>query len=730
MENMGKKANEENPDVFKIRPAARHILTIGRDLIKDRYAAIVELVKNSYDADSPSVNIVFEGSEDRSRYRIVVEDAGHGMTRDTVINKWMVPSTDDKLKRRISPGGRTMQGRKGVGRYAASILGNDLLLETTTDGVKTSIFMEWASFEEDRFLDDVEVLVESEETDLPSGTRLTMTGGKELLAEWDQKQLNNLKYELKKLQSPVKNIFLDDNSEENFQIHLRLTNFLDDQDYVIDEEIEPYPIFDLYDYKISGKIDSEGTGVLTYSFQKIRNAQDEIIPFELGAPTDCGELFIDIRVYDRDKDAIELLIKRGLKDESGKYVQKMQAKRLLDQANGIGVYRNNFRIRPLGDHDFDWLKLNEKRIQEPTQRIGNNQVIGYVLIQSEEQSGLIEKSARDGLHENHAFEQLKKVTGAVIKKLETRRYDFRKKAGLSRPTLRIEQEMEKLFSFDDLKRGISTQLKRTGIKKDIRERILKIISNDEAGKNRIADDLRKTVAVYQGQATLGKIIDVILHEGRRPLNYFKNQVPNLTYWNDIFRKDKDLEILEKILPIADGIGMNADIFVELFARLDPLATGKRGKKKPFRLTQTIKSTVDVLKEELKKSEISVKLDGPEDFEFTGWYQDFYAIFVNLVHNSVYWLNEKKIPKKKITVSIETENDKLQFIDYRDNGPGIEPELISSEVIFEPQFSTKPDGTGIGLAIAGEAASRNDLELKAFESDLGAYFRLQPILEEG
>ena len=44
---------------YKIRPAGRHILTIGRDLIRDNYAAVVELVKNAYDADSPNVDIKF-----------------------------------------------------------------------------------------------------------------------------------------------------------------------------------------------------------------------------------------------------------------------------------------------------------------------------------------------------------------------------------------------------------------------------------------------------------------------------------------------------------------------------------------------------------------------------------------------------------------------------------------------------------------------------------------------
>ena len=118
--------------VHKIRPAGRHILTIGRDLIQNAHAAVLELVKNAYDADSPDVDIRFRISRDRESHYISIIDHGHGMTRDDVINKWLVPSTSDKLIRRDSPSGRVMQGRKGMGLYAASVLGRDLLLETVT----------------------------------------------------------------------------------------------------------------------------------------------------------------------------------------------------------------------------------------------------------------------------------------------------------------------------------------------------------------------------------------------------------------------------------------------------------------------------------------------------------------------------------------------------------------------------------------------------------------------
>ena len=713
-------------DAYRIRPAGRHLLTIGRDLIQDVYAAVVELVKNAYDADSPEVNIEFVAGPDLNGYSIVISDCGHGMSRDTVINKWMVPSTRDKLDRRTSPSGRTMQGHKGVGRYAASILGNDLLLETVTaEGEKTTVCVEWENFEAAQYLDDVEILIETVEVSELPGTRLTINGDAKLLAGWNEKQFRKLQFELKKLKSPV-GITLGD---DNFSINLKIVGFPDVED--ISEIIEPYPIFEFFDYKIAGTISAEGKGTLIYSIQKGRNpVNEEKIPFdESGNGGCCGELVLDIRVYDREKESIESLIKRGLKDESGSYIGKNQARQLLNEFNGVGVYRNGFRIRPLGDADFDWLKLNEQRVQNPSLRIGSNQVIGYVLIQSDEKSGLIEKSARDGLRENEAFEQLKRITTGGIAKLEERRYYYRKKAGLGRPDPKSRPDLQRLFSFEELKQGIRTELTESGAKARTTNRIIEIISKEEESKNKTADEIRQAVAIYQGQATLGKIINVILHEGRRPLSYFRNQIPNLRYWHDLFQKTGDPETLEKIFPVVDGIGENAEIFVKLFGRLDPLAAGNRTAKKKLKLKKVFQDSVAIFEKEMKSCKATYEVTGANNFSFLCWPQDIYAIFTNLIDNSLYWMRGKKISERKITVELVTEDSLLFHIDYRDTGPGIEPALIESEVIFEPQFSTKPSGTGLGLAIAGEAAARNGLELKAFESDKGAWFRLQPKMEE-
>ena len=140
--------------------------------------------------------------------------------------------------------------------------------------------------------------------------------------------------------------------------------------------------------------------------------------------------------------------------------------------------------------------------------------------------------------------------------------------------------------------------------------------------------------------------------------------------------------------------------------------------------------LSVFASEMKSQNVGSHVICPDNFMISAWSQDFYSIFTNLIDNSLYWINEKNSPERNIVIDVVTDRELLMHIDYRDTGPGIDPGLIASEVIFEPQFSTKPLGTGLGLPIAGEAAARNGLELRAFESDSGAWFRLQAVAENG
>ncbi|HIL56832.1 MAG TPA: histidine kinase, partial [Rhodothermales bacterium] len=167
----------ERSGTATMRPRARLISLIGEDLISDEPVAVVELVKNAYDADADRVTIRFEGDDPNAPERVVVEDDGDGMTLDTVLGAWFEPGTVAKRVRKSSDRGRVYQGAKGIGRFAAARLAELLFMETVARGEKegTVALVDWGAFDEDSYLDAVTVDYEVRPIgDLDHGTRLTL----------------------------------------------------------------------------------------------------------------------------------------------------------------------------------------------------------------------------------------------------------------------------------------------------------------------------------------------------------------------------------------------------------------------------------------------------------------------------------------------------------------------------------------------------------------------------
>ena len=260
------------------------------------------------------------------------------------------------------------------------------------------------------------------------------------------------------------------------------------------------------------------------------------------------------------------------------------------------------------------------------------------------------------------------------------------------------------------------------------DEVVALIDTDERRRSESAKRLRDTIAVYQGQATLGKIINVVLHEGRRPLSYFRNQFPLLRGYAGRFEKTSNRALVPRIVDTAAGIAENASDFVTLFGRLDPLAAQRRSPRKPEVLLKVIRRAKETFSGEMERAGVTCRILGSRSFELSCWRQDIHAIFTNLLDNSLYWLQTQRSAEKHIEIRLLTDGSTFLHIDYTDTGPGLEPEHVETGVIFDPQFSTKPNGMGLGLAIAGEAATRNGLELRALEHEGGACFRLQPMMD--
>ncbi len=726
---------------YKIRPAARLIHTIGRDLIGDSYAALVELVKNSYDAEASKVDINFTYKEINKKPALVisVNDNGHGMDFDTIINKWLVPATDDKLKRKISPNKkRKLQGRKGIGRFSASILGQEMTMYSIDEkGEQTTVVIDWRIFISDDFLENIELLVEKEQTNETSGTFIELIAFDEViksqneevednkLSIWNENSINTLINELRKLISPF-----DDFEEDEFKINLEFNNCTIGDFNNTKLEIETYPIIKLYDYRISGTIDNEGNAILEYENNSLleTNQIEKInAKYQLNEGSKyCGLINVDFRVFDRDPESIDNLIDKGLIDPvTKKYAGKNEAKRMLNAVYGAKIYKNKFRIRPYGTDGNDWLEKDKDRIQNPSQIVGNNQLVGFITIESEELSHLEEKSARDGLKENEYFFGLKDLSKLVLKELELRRLTFRERSLKGRKErTSLNDTVLDLFSFSDLTNNINNKLEQFNVTKENIELITSILKKEEKAKVGILEDIQKTIAIYQGQATLGKIVSFILHEGRKPIQYLNSETTVLERYLKFYKATKEDEYLDEINVSISGFRQNSKLISDLFKRVNPLASQKRGNKKDFKAKNIITDSFNLFKQSLIESNIDFEINCPDELLIYGWEEDLLTAITNLIENSIYWLKLSNIEDKKISISVSEIEDSIKM-DFIDNGPGISDNEIETDIIFEPGYSKKHNGTGLGLAIAGEAIERLNGSLKARKSVTpGAYFQIE------
>lgn len=711
-----------NSGLFYIKPAANHILTVGKGIIKDSYTAILELIKNSYDADAE--NVFIKMNFNTGKNTIIIEDDGHGMSYEVVTKKWMVPSTQDKLRQKKSRyKERPLQGRKGIGRYAASILGNDLLLTTTDCETKltTELLLDWADFYSDeKYLEDVDILIENYFSNSNPGTTLNITTDK----NWNDKEIDELIITLKRLLSPF------DEIDNDFKIFLEI-NKADSQKYLsFSEQIKPLPILEHYHYRVYGNVDFNkinefGKQVLIARLNIENNSISNILPIriekEIVLKEDekfCGFIELDIRAFDLDE---EFVIEG---------INASESKKQLRELPGIAVIREGFRVRPYGDKKVDWLNLNERRYNNPTLRLSSNQVAGYVTVLQEDESHLEEKATREGFKEDEHYKGLQEIILACLNELEPIRYKFRKqhqKGGRKPKT--INDQISEATNFDKLTTTITTILSGAEIPEEVSSKVRKAIEEEVKEKENQFEEIKKTIAKYQGQVTLGKIMTVVFHEGRKPLNAMKQHPKFITEWCHEYitlfeNENKTIELeklYDKILDRLNDNKIQAEAFITIFKKLEPLANNKRSSPNNFKIYKPIYDSFKIFESELIENAILLNINGDNEIEFKGWEIDFQIVFTNLIENSIHWLSESSVKEINIIIS---ENDNIITIDYSDTGIGIDEDNIENQDIFDPGFSTKEDGTGLGLSIAGEALERNKGKIRAVSSASGANFIIE------
>lgn len=686
---MTSNSNELTTGQTKMRPRARLISLLGDELISDEPVAVVELVKNAYDADAKNVSVTFETNDSGTPVRLVIKDDGSGMDLATVMSGWLEPGTVLKKQSDRSPGGRLYQGAKGVGRFAAARLGDVLLLETKkkqTTRVVT-VLLEWGRFDDDSYLDDVDITYESTDSSQQAeGTSLTIEGLQNRKA-WGEQDFQRLHDRLSRLISPFDEV-------KDFRIDLQIPGYPG-----LTGEVEPHDLTKKPKYRLVGAVSRDG--VLSAKFEVDGKNQKTYKAHPLGAKDElvgCGAFDFDIRAWDRDRPGLSpymLAYDKSLSD----------IRKILDAYCGVSIYRDGFRVHPYGEVGDDWLALDNRSRQDPTAHFAKNQVIASIKTSRNGNPELKDRTTREGLVHNPEYEQLIDWFKRVLLVLENERYRLRPRED-AKP-----EYTTSLFEAFDLSEVVNEADKQLGKKHPV----TKLVRDKD---NEIRDGVRKLQDHYSRvllAAGLGQLVDLVIHEIGAPLGRINRELAYLEKLS--IKQDLNDEFSRQLKEGFVSIKSWLEQIANFRQMLDPKTAGKRGRATSFNVAEEIVGNLNLFENLLGKQKIKVGFKQPKEPLVVHMPRsNLGQIIANLLDNSIFWLTRHHGDGKGGRIDIQLSSIGNGFkIRLNDDGPGV-PEQ-DRERIFEQSFSTKPNGMGLGLYIArqvvepyGKLIYRDDCKL--------------------
>ena len=391
---------------FKVSAGLKDL--IGQDLITDDFVAIFELVKNSFDAHATLVEIFF------TKDAIVIADNGKGMSESDILGKWLFVAysakrdgTEDRdYRNEIGKRHRAYAGAKGVGRFSCDRLGTQLRLSSRSEGHPVQVLdIDWTRYEKNAKQDfgsiDVELSSASAFPDIPakprdkSGTVLQISG---LRSGWDRAKLQALKRELAKLINPFAAEL------PKFQIEIIAPAEQESDHFPSNRNVRHSEKMDL---PVNGIVENQILAVLgmrTTSIQVRIIGEGKVIETKL---EDRGELIYRIR----EQSPYVGLRETALDCEI--YFLNRKAKSVFARRMGIPsvefgsifVFRNGFRVFPIGDQHDDFFGLTRRKQQGVRRFLGSRDLIGRVEVQGA--AGFNEATSRNqGLIRTPAVDEL------------------------------------------------------------------------------------------------------------------------------------------------------------------------------------------------------------------------------------------------------------------------------------------------------------------------------------
>jgi hypothetical protein len=752
---------------FKI--SARAASLIGQENIANAEGAIIEIVKNAFDADAKECLVLFCREKEEDVLYII--DDGEGMTKVTLEEHWMTIGTSNKLHNPRTVNKRIKSGAKGIGRFALNRLGNSAKINTAPK--KSNVGLEWAiewdEFTDKKTLDQVYAdLSETKNFDLTShinklvqnfeplkdkfknnrfnfGTAIRIA---QLRDQWTENEISNLFKTLEILVPP----------REAYDFSIHLYDFSQPTKYGQVNTL----VNDDYDYKLIASIDKDQKFTITvdrrefnwkeidkdifkekqpkdmskfpYDYNTVKNGEfsysvslkefwpgitsnEESLIKEIGA-FDFTFYYMKVRSKDRDKYAL-------------KSFDSNNRTKWLNTFGGIKLYRDGFRIRPYGEiqsNSFDWLGLGKRAASSsegPGQssgyrwRVEPQQVFGIINISRFTNPFLQDTSNRSGLHENEHYFKFAELITKLINVVEADRYHIMrpmsvvyerknpKDLNISRAKEQAEETLQKAKTHKKAKSGFAL---KPSSDKEI------VYANAVVDYEKILEEKDEEIKFLQTLGSLGLTLATFSHE----LDELNDD--SRLYLNKL-EKIINTEIsFEKFEKISTRVNNPFSLISELQVlnkRMDDwLNFAKTSLKRDRRKAQDLELQKYFVEfhgrwsEFLQTRRTSFKIIQPFGTIKIGksYPIDFDSIFNNLLLNSIdAFFRKDSSVTRQVTISHEIENKGISII-YEDSGPGLHKDIKDERLIFEPFFTTKKKdneeiGIGLGMWIVKSTIER-------------------------
>lgn len=438
--------SSERPAGFSVHPSV--IFRLGEELITDEVMALVELIKNSYDADASYVKVTVntagpcdvEGSAYPSaKGYITVEDDGFGMTEETIQRGWLTISgsgkQDIKNRRKTTDGGRTPIGDKGLGRLGAQRLGDNLEIVTRPVNENTTyhVAFSWADFREATTLERVPIRFRKAERARKKGTLLVISGLR-YPDHWLTGGVADLQVKLAELVSPY-------TPPKDFRVLVELNGrkvpLQELASRLVDTAQIRYDLdFDGEQLRVNGKVKLDflnpGTRKKSAIFRRLTDEDDgdRLWRFLSGRAESKQYNFRrskdpawyleystahQLSLADNHQEAQDMplspgpfqgqvfAIKLGVvgEDENAVFDSKAVLKKALKDTAGVRIYRDGFGVRM----DWDWLEFGKKWTSGPSwYGLKPESTFGHIDISARDNRDLRETTDREGFVENAQYD--------------------------------------------------------------------------------------------------------------------------------------------------------------------------------------------------------------------------------------------------------------------------------------------------------------------------------------